>query len=319
MGDTILELRSGVLALALTIVAAGLPARAASGQAAAQTPAAIDTDPAPDAAHPTSNVEISVPSHGEQMYGIFYRAGGAGAHPTALILHGFPGYEQQLDLAQALRRAGWNVLAVHYRGSWGVHGAFSLTHAMEDADAEVAFLERSDVDAKYRIDAKKIVVIGHSMGGYMAASAGAHDPRVAGVVMIGAWDIGSSLRGFKGTHAEALQRLEKMEGTEPADFRPLSGCTPAALDEEMLANHERWDFVNFAPALAGRPVLLLTANDDSDPGSTRLLAALKTAGAQHAELLHTDTDHGFSDHRIFLETTILNWLAALPASPPPAP
>ena len=58
----------------------------------------------------------------------------------AVLFHGLPGYEQNLDLAQALRREGWNVLAMHYRGSWGVSGQFSFLHAAEDADAQVHFL-----------------------------------------------------------------------------------------------------------------------------------------------------------------------------------
>lgn len=46
-----------------------------------------------------------------------YMAAGAGPHPTVLLLHGLPGNEQNVDLAQSIRRAGWNVLTLHYRGS----------------------------------------------------------------------------------------------------------------------------------------------------------------------------------------------------------
>ena len=57
---------------------------------------------------------------------------------TVVLLHGLPGNEQNLDLAQAIRRAGWNVLTLHYRGAWGSPGQFSLQHVLEDADAAVA-------------------------------------------------------------------------------------------------------------------------------------------------------------------------------------
>ena len=49
-------------------------------------------------------VQLSVPSHGERLLGVFYLAAGAGPHPTAIVMHGFPGYEQNLDIAQTLRR-----------------------------------------------------------------------------------------------------------------------------------------------------------------------------------------------------------------------
>src|SRR5215469_17858555 len=130
----------------------------ASLTAHAQIPSAIAADPAPDKAAPASMVQLSVPSHGQQLLGVFYLAAGAGPHPTAIVMHGFPGYEQNLDIAQSLRRAGWNVMAVHYRGSWGVKGDFSFAHVVEDADAEVAFLLDPVVQAKYRIDLGKIAL-----------------------------------------------------------------------------------------------------------------------------------------------------------------
>lgn len=79
---------------------------ASSFLCAAETPSPIATDPARDTAAPASMEEVMVPSHGQQLLGVFYLAAGSGAHPTAVIMHGFPGYEQNLDLAQAIRRAG---------------------------------------------------------------------------------------------------------------------------------------------------------------------------------------------------------------------
>jgi len=46
-----------------------------------------------------------------------YVAAGAGPHPAVVLLHGFPGNEKTLDLAQDVRRAGWNVLYFNYRGA----------------------------------------------------------------------------------------------------------------------------------------------------------------------------------------------------------
>jgi alpha/beta superfamily hydrolase len=78
-----------------------------------------------------------------------------------VLLHGNPGNERNLDLAQALRRAGYGVLFFNYRGSWGSGGTFSRTHALEDAHAALAFA-RSDQAA----DA--CGAPGHSMGGWIA-------------------------------------------------------------------------------------------------------------------------------------------------------
>ena len=114
---------------------------------------------------PASMRQMVIPSHGNMLLGVFYLAAGANLHPTAVLLHGFPGYEQNLDIAQLLRTNGWNVLAMHYRGSWGVKGDFSFEDAAEDADAEGQFILGPANAEKYRIDAHRIPSSGTAWAG----------------------------------------------------------------------------------------------------------------------------------------------------------
>jgi predicted alpha/beta-fold hydrolase len=87
-------------------------------------PSAIYTDPAVDAAHPARMEVLHIPTHGVLINGLVYAPPGAGTHPTLVICHGLPGNEKNLDLAQAVRRAGWNAVTFNYRGSWGSPGSF---------------------------------------------------------------------------------------------------------------------------------------------------------------------------------------------------
>src|SRR5690348_6082167 len=87
---------------------------------------AIYTDPPHDAAHPARMEVLHIPSGGVAINGVAYLAGGAREHPTLVLMHGVPGNEKNLDLAQAVRRAGWNVITFNYRGSWGSPGKFSF-------------------------------------------------------------------------------------------------------------------------------------------------------------------------------------------------
>jgi uncharacterized protein len=96
-------------------------------------PAALFRDPPPDPAALARTLPQAIPSHGVNLNAVLYAAGGSGPHPTVLLLHGLPGNEQNLDCAQTVRRAGWNVLTIHYRGSWGGPGTFTLAHCLEDA------------------------------------------------------------------------------------------------------------------------------------------------------------------------------------------
>lgn len=274
--------------------------------------AAVSTDPAPDKAAPPSMVQLSVPSHGERLLGVFYLAAGAGPHPTAIVMHGFPGYEQNLDIAQAIRRAGWNVLAVHYRGSWGMKGDFSFTHVLEDADAEVAFLRDPAVDAKYRVDPSRIVLVGHSMGGFAVASAAAHDPRVAGVVMISAWNIAGPYTNLS-DDKESAAVAKFVQGQTKNDLSPLAGCTAESLGIEVFRRRKELNFLNFAPALATRPVLIVTADDGLAGANQKLYDELRRGGDQNAQIVHLATDHSYSGFRIALEEQIVAALSSMTA------
>jgi Alpha/beta hydrolase family len=151
---------------------------------AQQAPAAVISDPPPDPAYPATMAWPDIPSHGAKMYSVLYVASGAGPHPTVLMLHGFPGNEKNLDLAYSIRRAGWNVLVPFDRGAWGSGGAFSFTHTLEDAQASIDFLLQAENVKKFKIDPTHIVLIGHSMGGFVAGYATAHEPKVFGAALI---------------------------------------------------------------------------------------------------------------------------------------
>jgi uncharacterized protein len=284
---------------------------------AQQVPSALTADPAQDPKYPASVVSLAdLPSHGENLLGVFYLASGASPHPTVVLMHGFPGYEQNLDLAQAMRRAGWNVLAVHYRGSWGVKGDFSFQHAMEDADAEVAFVSDAANAKKYRIDTSKIVLLGHSMGGFMVASAAAHDRKVAGVGMISAWNIGASFPPASNgtsqhTEDQSAKRSLIEQFTRDNDAAPLAGCTVESLVNEAYEHRAAWNFNDYATSLASRPVLVISSEDGLAPADQTFATALKKEGNTRVTEAHFPTDHAYSDHRLALTTVVLNWLASM--------
>lgn len=267
---------------------------------AQQLPPAIFSDPAPDKAYPPSMQPPDIVSHGKRMNAIIYVAAGAGLHPTVVLLHGFPGNEQNMDLAYAIRRAGWNVLTPHYRGSWGSEGDFSFSNALEDTAAAVGFLRNPANAKKYRVDTKRIVLIGHSMGGFMAAYDAAHDPDIAALGMLAAWDIGADIqRPNQGFFAAASVRL--------------AGSTPQGLIAEAKQHAANWNFVDWAELLKTRPVLIVEPDDDTRVDSKAMAYALRKAGDRRVTEIHIPTDHPFSDHRIALQVAVINWLQSISA------
>jgi pimeloyl-ACP methyl ester carboxylesterase len=273
-------------------------------------PRAVVTDPARDAQHPAANRQVLIPSGGVGMNALFLLASGGGPKPTLLLLHGLPGNEQNLDLAQAIRRAGWNVLTMHYRGSWGSPGTFSLAGAVDDAAAAMAFLHQPGNAAKYRIDPHRILIGGHSMGGFAAARYAAAHPDVAGVVLIDAWNVGADGKDLR-AHPEARAAAVAEIGD---DFgNSLAGTDAAHLAEEVERHADDWDLLTLAPALATPPVLVIGATHGGGAANQALAAAIRAQGKGKVHSLALDSDHSFADHRIALSAAVVDWLQHQPA------
>jgi hypothetical protein len=107
---------------------------------AASIPREISNDPTPDEHFPASSVVLHVPSHGVAINGLAYLPAGAGPHPVFILLHGLPGNEKNLDLAQAVRRAGWiAVSSIRSKGGHQVTKTHVATdHAWSDRRIELA-------------------------------------------------------------------------------------------------------------------------------------------------------------------------------------
>ena len=156
--------------LLLTALAAALPA---------QSRDPVTTDPVVrDRSAPPSMDELAFESGGSRINGFIYLAQGKAPHPTVVLLHGYPGNERNLDLAQAIRRAGMNVLFFDYRGSWGSGGEFTFANAQEDVATAVGWLRRPELAARYHVDPARIALVGHSMGAWLALLGAAADSGV---------------------------------------------------------------------------------------------------------------------------------------------
>jgi uncharacterized protein len=270
---------------------------------ARQTPAAVTVDPVVDQQFPPALAPLTIPSHGVEMDACIYLASGGKSHGTVMLLHGLPGYETSGDLAQSIRRAGWNVLLFHYRGTWGTAGTFSQSSAIEDVAEAVRFLREPANAAKYRIDPRQLVVIGHSFGGFLAGYEASHDPDISAVAMIAAVNLGK-------INADPKEREARLKRWE-TQLHPIRGATASSLFAEAERHTKDWDYVQWAAALRARPVLLVEADDQNHADMEALASALRQKGSAKTEQRAVATDHSFSDHRIALQAIVIGWLQEL--------
>ena len=81
-------------------------------------------------------------------------------------------------------------MTFNYRGSWGSPGNFRFAQNLEDARAVLAYLRDPANAAALGIDTQRIVLVGHSMGGWVVAHTAAQDHAIIGAILISASDMG---------------------------------------------------------------------------------------------------------------------------------
>ncbi|MBN1540297.1 MAG: alpha/beta fold hydrolase [Candidatus Thermoplasmatota archaeon] len=249
---------------------------------------------------------LYIDSQGSGMLGVMFTVRGKGPHPTAVILHGFPGHERNLDLAHVLRRAGWNSVVFHYRGAWGSEGSFTFSHMLEDVRSCLSYL-RSD-KWKYIVDRERITLIGHSMGSWAAFMTAAKDPGIRQVASFAGFNLGA-MKVF--LMDDEILRMAVTAVFEELS-RPLKGADPPRLIHEIVENGDRWDMNGIVEKLKGKRILMIGASRDqvAVPEIHHLPTSLelkKTCG-DNARVLEIDSDHNFSDRRIELSRTVVDWL-----------
>jgi len=262
-----------------------------------------------DVDHPPVIGEISFQSDGAHLNAIVYVAQGPGPHPTVLLLHGFPGNERNLDLAQAIRRAGWNVVFFHYRGAWGSGGTFSFLHVIEDVGEVAAAIHQSAFAEAHRIDVDRLALVGHSMGGFASLVAGAELDAVDCIVSIAGANLGGLARSIAEDPEAAAGFAESVDGWSG----PIKGPGGKALVEEITRHADRFETTSHVEQLAAKKLLLIAGARDvvtpADMHHTPLVEALERGGADSLEAsIFELADHSFSGQRIALARLITTWL-----------
>ena len=251
-----------------------------------------------DKTSPAGSIELFIPSANSLLNGFMYKANGAEKHPTLLLLHGYPGNEKNLDLAQVVRAHGWNVIYFDYRGSWGSQGKFSFRNCVADIINVVYFCNK--YQDSLQIDTSKIVLFGHSMAGWASLKAIQQLPAIKKAFILSAWDIynqygrqlkGAELNAFN-MSADTLGKYFVLNGSLKDRFQPV-------LERDEYFNLE----INIEP-LKGKQIIMLDEHDRNK----KIAEAIQNLNPVYFKYYVWQTDHVFTNKRASLMNMVLSFL-----------
>ena len=247
---------------------------------------------------PAGSKELFIPSKDALLAGLIYKPNGSEKHPTLLLLHGYPGNERNLDLAQVVRAHGWNVIFFDYRGSWGSGGKFSFQNCVEDVVNVVSFCNK--YQDSLNIDTSNIVLFGHSMGGWVCLKALGQLPQVKKGFALSTWDI---LSDFKNVHDEK-QMLEAAKNPDLDSGYFVLNSTLSEIFIPVIKEPTYFDLAARTSMLANKQIIML----DEHQGNKQIADAIRNSGASFFDYQVWDTDHGFTNKRVSLMNKVLAFL-----------
>ena len=238
----------------------------------------------PGAPYTATDVKISAPQ-GHVLAGTLTLPKRRGRVPAVVMITGISKHERNeglppftpfRDIADVLGRAGIAVLRVDDRGVGASTGDFDKATSFDEADdvrTELAWLKKQP-----QIDPKRVGLVGHSEGGFIALVVAAGDPSLAAIVLLA----GSGVPGEQLNTWQTIQTVEHDPAIAPA--------ARAAEIKKQLADRSDWSardkaFVAADPADYARkvktPALIVQGGSDlhvPPRSAERLVATMRGAG-----------------------------------------
>ena len=269
-----------------------------STNAFAQSETIVLNDLKWDMTSPASSTELFIPSGNSQIAGLIYNANGLQKHPTLLLLHGYPGNERNLDIAQVVRSRGWNVIYFDYRGSWGSQGKFSFKNCVEDVVNVVSFCNKYQDSLK--IDTSNIVLFGHSMGGWVCLKALQELPTIKKGFALSTWDIA---KDFKNVSNEKEMLIIANDPNIAGKYFVLN-TSLKDLYTPVLQDKTYFNLLNDAKSLGDKQIIMI----DEHEKNSQLAEKIKESNKLYFDYSIWQTDHSFTNKRASLINKVLAFI-----------
>jgi len=253
---------------------------------------------------------VEVPyENGATLPALFFK-GNLRKAPTVVVFDGMDNCKEMSVLFAGLEFAarGWNTLAIDGPGQGE---SLRLRGLYARHDYEVPGRAAYDyVAARPEVDARKVVVMGYSFGGYYAARIAAFEKRYTAGVALSAlhWDLAAFQRGVK--RSQELDPRSTAQST--FHFRWIMGCLDDA--DAAIRKAEKFSLAGVAEEI-GMPFLVVHGADDRIVPVTaaQQLHAAVGSRKKHLKVFAADeggSAHALADHRQIAIDYIADWIGA---------
>jgi hypothetical protein len=268
-----------------------------------------------DPAFPPEHFPTHFMSGGSPVQAFMWLAPGEGAKGCAIFVPQVYGGDSLESLVTPLLAAGIHVMKFYPRGMWDSQD-YSLTGAVDDVNAAVAFLRQNDGEHQtiegrsYQIHLEHIAVIGKCGGGMQGWAAAAENPHLKAAIAV----------------APANIELGRGGGAAPAEDGPtsedmltrLTASTAGRIDiaawQKSLTpkDYDRLSLIHQAPKLVDKKLLLVGASADRhiplETNHRPIAEAQRLAGAKDFTEAILEGDTFFLTARIALARLTIDWL-----------
>jgi pimeloyl-ACP methyl ester carboxylesterase len=256
-------------------------------------------------------ISVSFPSQGHIIKGFVFRGKGPGPHPTIILLHGFPGNDQDvLGLGQVIPQTGWNVLVFNYRGTWASEGEATPLNSLMDVRAAIDFVKKAETRKRFNIDPDYLYLGGYSYGGCLSIAVAADVEFIRGVIFIAGANMHYLISemekqtDFGKQFAEGMRQWYSSPQGRGTDFNSVL--------KEVIAKKEKFDIIKHASRIADRKIVIIGGWQDKksnlEDHILPFYRALTKAGAKNISPFILDDNHDFKRERFSIQNIISTWL-----------
>ena len=241
--------------------------------------------------------DIEFPSGDNELKGRIYRPKAKGVYPAVAICHGYPGDTKNMDLAEELAINNVVVLIFYYQGAWGSEGTYRFTNLVPSTLDALRYLKSQPF-----VDRVRVGLVSHSMGALPLTSVMVDDRTLrTGILMSPASDISRWL-DVEITDRTFSRFLSMAEGK-------LAYGDNGEYKADMLAAARELNPIDKIDLIEA-PILIVVGSADNVTRPDDCRALYDKAGQPKGWALIEGADHSFSEHRLVLQSKILDWLKA---------